>query len=162
MILLIIATAANQAYSQISPVTQQVNVNATVISHSLVVYKRDLNFGDDLIPGISKSVNVESENSGMFEIRGKKNKSIKISFILPDVLNNGSNTMSISFSDRDGGYEKKEGNMKLFDPRKGLNAKLNKDGELDLYLGGTVTLSLNQASGFYSAPIVISILYDAN
>lgn len=154
-------TAANKAYSQITPVSQQINVKANVITHSIVVFKRDLDFGNDLMPGIPKSVSVSSENSGMFEIEGKKNKSIKINFQLPDELTSGNNTMTISFSNRDAGYIT-SGNMKLFDPRKGVNTKLSSAGRLELYLGGTVSPSITQSSGFYSAPIIVNFFYTAD
>ncbi len=161
LILFLIVTAAKQAYSQIVPVTQQINIQATVIPHSIVVFKRDLDFGNDLMPGIPKSVSVTSENSGMFEIEGKKNKSIKIKFQLPDELTSGNNSMSIEFSNRDAGYIT-TGNMKLFDPRKGVNTKLSNTGRLELYIGGTVSPSVTQASGFYSAPIIVNFLYTAD
>ncbi|MFA7361163.1 MAG: hypothetical protein WC139_09015 [Candidatus Kapaibacterium sp.] len=159
--ILILLTTIKTVYSQKVPTSQQINIKAEVISHSIVVSKRDLDFGNDIVPGIAKSINKASENSGSFEIQGKKNKAIKVSFTLPEILTNSSNLIDISFSSTDAGYIT-NGNMKAFDPRKGVNTKLSGSGKMEIFLGGTITPSNNQASGFYSAPIIVHLLYTAD
>lgn len=159
--LLVLSITAKELYSQQVPVTQQISINATVIPHSIVVSKRDLDFGNDIVPGIPKSINKTSETSGMFGIEGKPKKSIKVSFILPEVLTSGLNSMNISFSNTDAGYIT-DGNMKTFDPRNGVNTKLSKSGSMEIFLGGTISPSNNQASGFYTAPIIVNLIYTAD
>lgn len=159
--LIVLSIAAKELYSQQIPVTQQISINATVISHSIVVSKRDLDFGNDIVPGVPKSINKTSEKSGMFSIEGKPKKSIKVSFMLPEELISGSNSMNISFSSTDAGYVT-DGNMKTFDPRKGIGTKLSSSGTMQIFLGGSITPSVNQASGFYTAPIIINLIYTAD
>ena len=73
----------------------------------------------------------------------------------------GANTLPISFTTTDAGYQT-GATIVAFNPAVVQNASFSATGTMDVFLGGTVTPSAGQVSGFYTAPVNISLQYTTN
>lgn len=143
-------------------VTASITATATVLTGISIVSKSDLDFGSDIVPGILRTVDKSNANSGRFSLTGSPNKQISIRFITPTQLSNGGNTMPITFGSTDAGYQIPGGNIVSFNPSLVSNASFGSQGTMTVFLGGKVTPSSNQASGFYTASITLNLEYTGN
>lgn len=150
------------AINSFSQVTGSILVTATVLNPISITTTRDLDFGNDIVPGIFRTIDKTSATSGKFSISGQPSKEVNITLTLPSTLINGPNTLPISFTNTDGGYKTTSGNLITFNPSVPINASLGSDGKLDIFLGGKVTPSHNQISGLYFGTINISLYYTGN
>ena len=158
IVLFITMTCVN-AYAQ---VTASISATATVLTGISVTNKSDLNFGDDIVPGVQRNVDKTNANSGRFTLLGAPNKQISISFVTPSQLINGANTMPITFSSTDAGYQVPGGSVISFNPVVVSNASFNSQGTMTVFLGGKVNPSNNQESGLYTASITVNVEYTGN
>ncbi|MFA7361387.1 MAG: DUF4402 domain-containing protein [Candidatus Kapaibacterium sp.] len=158
IVLFITITCVN-AYAQ---VTASISATATVLTGISVTNKSDLNFGNDIVPGILRTIDKTNANSGRFTLIGAPNKQISISFVTPSQLINGANTMPITFTSTDAGYQVPGGSVISFNPVVVSNASFNSQGTMTVYLGGKVTPSSNQESGLYTASITVNLEYTGN
>ncbi len=158
-ILLLITITCVTSYAQ---VTASISATATVLTGISVTNKSDLNFGDDIVPGVQRTVDKTNANSGRFTLLGAPNKQISISFVTPAKLFNGTSTMPITFSSSDAGYQIPGGSVISFNPIVVSNASFNSQGTMTVYLGGKVTPSSNQESGLYTASITVNLEYTGN
>ncbi len=143
-------------------VTATITASATVLTGISIVSKSDLDFGNDIVPGIQRTVDKSNANSGRFSLTGSPNKQISIRFITPTQLSNGGNTMPITFGSSDAGYQIPGGSVVSFNPSIVSNASFGSIGTMTVFLGGKVTPSSNQASGFYTASITLNLEYTGN
>ena len=159
IVTLVVLVLTQDVFSQQVAETENINAKGTVITHISVTAKRDLDFGTDIVPGVAKTVDKAVTNSGKFTLAGEKSRQIAITFTLPTNLSHGNDLMPIIFSATDAGYQNSASPMTAFNPAIVQNASFSSTGTMDIYLGGKVTPSSSQASGVYTAPITISLLY---
>jgi len=158
---LVVLVLTQDIFAQQTPVTDNISAKGTVITHITVTSKRDLDFGNDIVPGVVKAVDKAAANSGKFSLAGQPNREMSITFTLPTTLSYSTNTMPISFSTTDAGYQT-GASIVPFNPATVQNASFSATGTMDVFLGGTVTPSAGQVSGFYTAPVNISLQYTTN
>jgi len=159
--IIVVLVLTQNIFAQQTPVTDNISAKGTVIAHITVTSKRDLDFGNDIVPGIIKSVDKTSANSGKFSFAGQPNREISITFTLPSIVTSSVNSMQISFSTTDAGYQT-DGALIDFDPYVTKNASFSGTGTMDVYIGGKVKPSTGQVSAFYTAPFNISLQYTTN
>ena len=162
IVTLAVLVLTQDVFSQQTPVTDNINAKGTVITHISVTSKRDLDFGTDIVPGVATTIDKSAATSGKFSLAGQVSRQIAITFTLPSNLTSGANTMPITFTTTDAGYVNSASPMTAFNPAVVQNATFSATGTMDIYLGGKVTPSAGQVSGFYTAPVNISLQYTTN
>ena len=95
----VIIVFSNCVFSQ---TTSNITVKARVISPVSILSKSDINFGNDIVPGRSLSVDKNSLSAGSIDIAGQSGKQVSVFFGLPEALLNGNASMPVSFADDDG------------------------------------------------------------
>jgi len=144
------------------PITASITAKGTVLSPISVTSTRDLEFGNDILPGITKAIDKNSNSAGKFSIMGEAGKEVNIAITSPGVLYNGTNTLPLTFSETDGGYKITGGTMVDFDPIIPVNANLGTDGALEIYLGGSLVPAYGQVGGEYVGTIIVEFTYTGN
>ena len=171
-VLMIIVVSQDIKAQQINEVANSFNIKAMVIKHITLISKRDLDFGLNVVPGITKFVDKSDANAGKFSFLGQPNREISIKFTLPSILNASSteissdntgskNTMSINFSSDDASFQS-DGKVEMFNPTFIKNAKFGVKGTMDIFLGGTLMPAETQLSGYYNAIGNLSLQYVTN
>lgn len=125
----------------------------------------DLEFGEEIFPGIDKSINRSEAGAAEFKISGEGDREVEISFQLPDYLTDSSNNeLSIFFSSDDSAYNSIEdpAGATSFDPHNGVIVTLSQDGNLYIWLGGTVSPLSSQPGNFYEDDITLNVSYTTN
>lgn len=169
VILFIFAFALlNDSFAQIirgpgpQPVSATINAKATVLSPISVASTRDLDFGNDILPGIPKVIDKTSNTSGKFSIMGQNGKEVCILMATPPNLTNGENILAIYFSPSDAGYRLPGGTINEFDPLSAFNATFGTDGSMDIFIGGTVVPTYTQTGGLYEGTVTVQFYYTGN
>ena len=145
------------------PVTATINAKGTVLSPISVVFTRDLDFGNDILPGINRSIDKNSNSAGKFSILGEAGKEISIEMSLPPELISGENHLAISFTATDAGYVIPGGTVVEFDPATPpVSATFGTDGAMDVLLGGTVQPIFTQPAGLYEGSVTVIFYYTGN
>jgi hypothetical protein len=125
----------------------------------------DLRFGT-VIAGIPSTVSWSSNTAGRWFIQGEPGAEVFLDFTnLPTSLQNGGNSMPISFSGNDAAYNTKNqsGGATSFDPSAGIAVRLDQNsGHLSVWIGGTLNPPPNQQPGDYVADIVLDVIYTGN
>lgn len=158
---MMITAFASGAYAQ----TQSINATATVNSQISIAAANNLQFGS-VTQSINKSIDkINVTNAGRFELTGGTNSAnVTLNFTtLPTDLADGLNLLPVSFSATDAGYNNTgdQGTQTAFNPNNGSpNAPLSANGELWVYIGGTVAPGASQASGTYSGTITLQVTYN--
>ena len=83
---LIVLVLTQDIFAQQTPVTDNISAKGTVINHITVTSKRDLDFGNDIVPGVVKAVDKSAANSGKFSLAGQPSREISITFTFPTTL----------------------------------------------------------------------------
>jgi hypothetical protein len=126
----------------------------------VVIARRNLSFGT-VFPGIPTSVASNHPRlSGEFEIQGTRGLPVRFEFLLPAALTAaGGATLPVAFANTDGSFHFSRGlaHRSLFDPHGPVTAALGPNGELHVWLGGTVSPARGQTSGTYIATISITV-----
>lgn len=135
--------------------------NASVQSPITVDSGNDLEFGD-VFPGVAKSVARTDAEAGSFTISGQASTTVFLNFDLPTTLVDGANNLPIAFSDTDAGRNtaNTQGSATSFDPNVETSTALSAGGDLYVWIGGTVTPSIAQVAGTYTADITLTVTYD--
>jgi hypothetical protein len=138
-----------------------VQATANVLTPLSVDGAQPLEFGD-VLPGISYTINPGTGSSGLFEISGATGAGVLLNFTLPSELSGPGDPIAISF----GGASALVDNGSTstsFDPSTSdyLSA-MNGSGNLDVYIGGTITPAQSQAQGAYSATISLQVVYSGS
>jgi hypothetical protein len=157
-----------ESYAQVKrgpgpqPVSATINARATVLAPISIGSTRDLDFGDDILPGIPKVIDKTSNTSGKFSILGQNGKEVSILMATPQELLNGENTLTIYFSPSDAAFQLPGGTMIEFDPMSEFNASFGTEGSMDIYLGGTVVPTYTQTGGLYEGTVTVQFYYTGN
>jgi hypothetical protein len=158
----------SDSYAQIkdgvapTPVTASITARGIVLSPISVTSTHDLDFGNDILPGINRVIDKNSNSAGKFSIMGEAGKEVNISIKTPEFLYSGTNSLPINFSQTDGGYKVTGGSVVDFDPANPVNANIGTDGLLDIYLGGTVVPAYQQEGGEYQGTVIVEFIYTGN
>lgn len=144
------------------PVTATITAKGVVLSPISVVFTRDLDFGIDILPGIARSVDKNSNSAGKFSILGQAGKEISIEMSLPPELVSGDNHLAIGFTPTDAGYLIPGGTVVDFDPLNPVSTTFGADGSMDVLLGGTVQPLYTQAAGLYEGTVTVIFYYTGN
>lgn len=127
--------------------------------------RRDLDFGD-VIAGIPTSVSrLDTQRSGMYELRGQRNAEVSLTFTLPAALTGVAGAiLPIEFGPDDAGFGQfpAQGTSTGFDPRVSFTGTLSAAGRAYVWLGGTVRPAPSQASGPYQSPVTLTVAYTGN
>lgn len=149
------------------------SATATVLAVLAVTATQDLDFGN-VYQGVAK-IQDETDDalSGIFAISGAANADIACYMQLPDyvALATGADRMTIAFSTTDATFSVLPAGAPSTPSAPGVGALLNQDphnltgtsigagGAAQIFLGGKVIPSVNQAAGAYSADIVLTVSY---
>jgi hypothetical protein len=146
----------------------QVTVKATgTVLQPIQMTGTNLNFGNNIFPGLDKKVSRSEAEAAQFDISGEAGKEVVATFTLPSDLSDGaSNSLPIVFNALDGGYapaSTDQTTASSFDPNSPFTTTLDASGgNLYLWLGGTVTPAQNQPAGTYEGDITLDIAYTGN
>jgi hypothetical protein len=144
------------------PLTVTIFAKGTVLSPLSVTSSRDLDFGNDILPGVNRTIEKNSNSAGKFSILGQADKEITISIVTPLELVSGSNVLDISFTNTDAGYKLPGSSIVDFDPYNPINTNFGTEGSMDVMIGGTVKPTHQQASGEYEGAITVIFYYTGN
>ena len=144
------------------PVSATISAKGTVLAPISVVSTRDLDFGNDLLPGVPRVIAKTSNSSGKFSIMGQNGKEVSIVMSTPANLTSGENVLILYFNPDDAGYVIPGGTMTDFDPLSPVNAVFGTENTMDVYLGGTVSPTYTQPGGLYEGFITVEFYYTGN
>lgn len=139
-------------------------ISGPVWAQSLTVSSmRHLEFGNQIFPGVDKIISRTDASAAKFHISGEGGRQVQITFQLPAYLTDSfGNNLSISFNTTDAGYntvELGQGMATAFDPNTGVITSLGIDGNLYIWLGGTLSPLSSQQGNPYSGDIAITATY---
>lgn len=160
LVALTLSFAVNMGFAQ----DAGTNINAFgMVLAPLGVSGADLNFGDNIMPGHTRSVARTAATAGTFVITGDANREITADFGLPSDLSSGGNSLPVSFSATDGGYlgTNVQASSVAFDPASQQTWNLV-SGFGYVWIGGTVSPAPTQPAGTYNAEISLSVDYTGN
>ncbi len=141
-----------------------IQATATVVSTLSISGTQNLDFAT-VTPGIVKSVDKSTVGSaGEFSLSGVANSEVSLNFTLPSDLMAGASNMPISFTGLDCSWDDGSGGGQsspsgAIDPRISNNLRLGAGGALTVWLGGTVTPSVAQTGGSYTADVILTVAY---
>jgi len=146
-----------------------IQATATVIAGILINGEHDLIFGT-VLPGIDKTVDKADVGfAGQWEVRGDNSAEITLDFTLPPELmhEDSASTMQITFSNTDASYDDGSGGgqtnpLGVINPNGPLTLDLGVTGDMDVWIGGTVSPTISQTGGDYAAEIVLTVAYTGN
>lgn len=136
--------------------------NANVIAQLVVNAGNSLDFGD-VSPGVSRSVANSDATAGTFSVTGGAGAVVSLSFTLPANLTSGANNLPIAFSTTDANWEDGISSLgtNVFDPNAGVSVgALPTDGDMTVFIGGTVNPANGQAAGAYTGTITLTATYN--
>lgn len=147
--------AGNALYAQESG---DINASATVLDAITVNGIAPLTFGDVERNSSVQVLPTNTNNRGQFTILGS-DRSLLLNFTLPTVLSDGGNDLPISFSNTDAFWNNGNGDN-TFDPNADDVAADIDAGDVDVFIGGTVTAAVDQEAGEYTGTITLTAEYD--
>lgn len=135
---------------------------ANVLQPLSVAGTQPLLFGD-VFPGVSSTVSPSDVlNAGRFDVTGEGNAEVDINFVLPATLDNGSETIPISFGPSSAAWLTASSVLPLdFDPNVGTTQRLEASA-MTVYIGGTVDPAFGQAAGTYNNTVTMTVAYTGN
>lgn len=154
--------AGTVAYAQGQSANANIPANANVIAQLNVTAGNALGFGD-VSPGVSKSVAISDATAGTFSVTGGGGASVSLGFTLPTNLTSGANNLPIAFSTTDANWEDGISSLgtNVFDPNAGVSVgALPADGDMTVFIGGTVNPTNGQAAGTYTGTITLTATYN--
>jgi hypothetical protein len=126
---------------------------------------RNLGFGI-VFPGIAKVISrTDAVNSGRFDLSGRKNGAVQLTFVLPVVMTGPLGaTMPLVFGANDAGYSPTQsvGNETVtWDPRTPQTVTLPSTGRprASVFLGGMVNPAVNQRAGSYTGTVILTAVF---
>ena len=146
------------------------SATATLVVALTVTSTAALAFGN-VYQGVTKSIAKDNAAAGIFRITGEEDAVIAIYMQLPDYLATatGDDRMVIAFSTTDLNVDTTAANTPAGfvaangwineDPHNVTSAADIGSSATDLYLGGKVIPSVDQAAGAYTADIVLTVAY---
>jgi hypothetical protein len=144
--------------------TASVQATANVLAQLSASGERDLEFVD-LIPGFVRTVAPSSADAGRLRVQGGGSSEVQLSFTLPAELDHDSDPaakLPISFGAGSAGHGANSTTVDAtFDPAAGVATPLV-DGELHVFVGGTVSPTAGQLAGAYGGTITLDVSYTGN
>lgn len=141
-----------------------VQATGTVLEPASVSSSTGLDFGEEILPGISKSVARSDGNAAKFAVTAMTSNYVMVNFTLPDMLSHetGDDEMAITFSAQDASYSDTDQvtGSAGFDPH--VEERLQFYGgntSYYIWLGGTINPRNDQQAGTYSGAITIDLAY---
>lgn len=139
-------------------------ITVPAFSQSLKVTSvRGLDFGDQIFPGIEKTVNYSDASAAKFEISGEAGKQVQILFQFPNYLDDASgHSLNIAFSSTSAAYSTNgawQFSATAFDPKTGIVTSLSAEGKLYIWLGATIIPLSSQPGNTYGGDIILDVTY---
>lgn len=138
---------------------------ATVVSSLTVVGSNNLQFGT-VTPGVNKAVDKATLGfAGEWTISGTNLSELSIQFSLPDSLltTDSLSRMRVSFASSDASYGSLPAHQSapvgVVDPNGPSAYRLGANGQMLIWIGGTVFPRISQTGGDYSAEILLTVAY---
>ncbi len=138
---------------------------ATVVSSLTIVGTNNLQFGS-VTPGVNKSIDKATLGfAGEWTINGTNSAEISILFALPDSLLtlDSLSGMRITFANSDASYgslpAQQTAPVGILDPNGPSAHRLGANGQMLIWIGGTVFPRISQTGGDYSAEILLTVAY---
>lgn len=141
-----------------SSATDNITAQAEVISDLAITGVQNLNF-DQVYVGTSESVSESDNGAGHFQISYSSGTQVDLNFNLPNNLSSGSETLDINFGPTDASWDGDTANN-IFNPNQSETATVGSDNLLDVYIGGTVNPTSNQAVGTYTGQVTLTANYN--
>lgn len=131
-----------------------------------------LDFGV-VTPGTPVTIGPKSALAGKFVIHGVKNAEVQISFVLPTVLQVGTQTMPISFADDPVAgkmgctrNQDQQANCTTYTPSTVMLARIRNNAPPQntfyVWIGGKVSPAVGQLPGTYTGAVTMSAVYTGN
>lgn len=158
----LVAVFSTGVFAQVTTV----NATAEVLNklEDIPGNRSDLEFGN-VTQGVVKSIAKTDESSASWGFSGTASAGIILDFTLPTNLeyNDGVDThqMPISFSGTDAGHDD-DGTIATqtdINPNSSQEVSLDGDGEIYIWLGGTVAPATTQQAGSYTGTITLTVSY---
>lgn len=138
---------------------------ATVVSSLTIVGTNNLQFGS-VTPGVNKTIDKATLGfAGEWTINGTNSAELSILFALPDSLLtlDSLSGMRISFVNSDASYGSLPAHQTapvgILDPNGPSAHRLGVNGQMLIWIGGTVFPRISQTGGDYSAEILLTVAY---
>lgn len=138
---------------------------ATVVSSLTVVGTNNLQFGT-VTPGVNKPIDKTTLGfAGEWTITGTNSAELSIQFALPDSLltTDSLSGMRITFASSDASYGSLPAHQTvpvgMIDPNGPSAHRLGVNGQMLIWIGGTVFPRISQTGGDYSAEILLTVSY---
>src|SRR3989442_2033372 len=126
-----------------------INVTAAVQQPIVVTAANPLDFGQGF-PGVPKGVALGSASAGRFTVTGQGSAGVSLSFVVPANLTFGVNNLPVTFAGSFNGINDPAGSG-IGSFARGNGAPPNRTRNPFVFVGGTVTPSVSQATGAYAA-----------
>jgi len=166
--LVALAAAPLSLDGQAAAISVVAQVSTTALSITTVA---DLDF-QQVVPGVPTTVDPETApTAGQFEVRGARGAEFEMTFVMPANLMNGLNAMPAAFGPGSVCVNPislgRRNNCTLIDPAVPFIERIPNNGNPTnrrwfVWVGGTVSPTPVQSSGFYSAPITLVVTYTGN
>ncbi len=138
---------------------------ATVVSSLTVVGSNNLQFGT-VTPGVNKAIDKATLGfAGEWTITGTNSAELSIQFALPDSLltTDSLSGMRITFASSDAEYGSLPAHQTapvgILDPNGPSAHRLGANGQMMIWIGGTVFPRISQTGGDYAAEILLTVAY---
>ena len=138
---------------------------ATVVSSLTIVGTNNLQFGT-VTPGVNKSIDKATLGfAGEWTITGTNSAELSIQFALPDSLltTDSLSGLRITFASSDASYgslpAQQTTPVGVIDPNGPSARRLGVNGQMLIWIGGTVFPRISQTGGDYSAEILLTVAY---
>lgn len=135
-----------------------ITATAVVQQPISVIGAVNLSFGN-VFPGVPATVALTDAGAGRFDLAGQASTPVTMSFTaLPGNLTFGANNLPVAFT---AGFNTTNApaGATPFTPGSGASTSLSGTGALFVFMGGTVTPTVNQAAGTYNGTVTLQVSY---
>ncbi|HQR19162.1 MAG TPA: hypothetical protein PK948_12390 [Gemmatimonadales bacterium] len=158
-VLALTLVGATVAQAQVSA-----NINATALVQTplTVTGAAALDF-QNVFPGLAKAIAPTAATAGRFTVGGQLNAEVNITFTLPTNLVNGANNLPIGTWTGGRNTANNQAAQTAITPSGTTTTRLDAvTGALYIWLGATVTPTVTQVAGTYTAPVTMTVAYTGN
>lgn len=150
-----------------SPQSATIQSEASVLADMTIAGPDNLDFGNvSTSTSTNVSVSPGDAESGRFTLSATANSNVNLEFtVLSTTLNqeNGSNTLTVSYGGSDAAWDDDQGSTnpgETFDPNSPKDINMPSDGDIGVWIGGTLQLDGTQTAGGYSGDIQLTATYN--
>jgi hypothetical protein len=170
--LLALAAAPRSARAQ-ATATASFSASAIIDNTAVTIGQLNgLDFGT-VVPGTPFTIGPKTALAGKFVIHGAKNAEVRITFVLPSLLQAGVRTMPVSFADDAVAgklachrNQDQQNNCTAYTPSTALLARIRNNAPPQntfyVWIGGKVSPALGQQPGIYTGLVTMSAVYTGN